>query len=64
MTYKKQNKDNTKNGPQENVCPYCGQSSQTVFVHGHEQCVFCKSNVAPCCQGEFGEQNCTDNYNW
>ena len=28
----------------------CGQSSQTVFVHGHEQCVFCKSNVDPCCQ--------------
>ena len=35
------------------VCPYCGQSSQTVFVHGHEQCVVCKTNVEPCCQGEF-----------
>ena len=34
------------------VCPYCGQSSQTVFVHGHEQCVVCKTNVEPCCQGE------------
>jgi len=35
------------------VCPYCGQSSQTIFVHGHEQCVVCKTNVEPCCQGEF-----------
>tara|TARA_B100000686_G_scaffold315451_1_gene362397 strand:- start:194 stop:370 length:177 start_codon:yes stop_codon:yes gene_type:complete len=39
------------------VCPYCGNSSQTVFVHGHEQCVFCKTNVEPCCQGEFNENN-------
>ena len=37
---------------QEKICPYCGQSSQTVFVHGHEQCVVCKTNVEPCCQGE------------
>ena len=39
------------------VCPYCGQSSQTVFIHGHEQCVVCKTNVEPCCSGqgiEFG----------
>ena len=35
------------------VCPYCGQSSQTIFVRGHEQCVVCKTNVEPCCQGEF-----------
>ena len=35
------------------VCLYCGQSSQTVFVHGHEQCVVCKTNVEPCCQGVF-----------
>ena len=40
---------------QEKVCPYCGQSSQTVFVHGHEQCVVCKTNVEPCCQGEVQE---------
>ena len=35
------------------VCLYCGQSSQTLFVHGHEQCVVCKTNVEPCCSGEF-----------
>ena len=39
------------------VCPYCGQSSQTVFVHGHEQCVVCKTNVEPCCQGEFSKSS-------
>ena len=36
----------------ENVCPYCGRSSQTVFVHGHEQYVVCKTNVEPCCSGQ------------
>jgi len=36
----------------ERICPYCGQSSKTVFVHGHEQCVVCKTNVEPCCQGQ------------
>ena len=34
------------------VCTYCGQSSQTLFVHGHEQCVVCKTNVEPCCSGQ------------
>ena len=36
----------------ENVCPSCGRSSQTVFVHGHEQCLVCKTNVEPCCSGQ------------
>jgi hypothetical protein len=36
----------------ENVCPDCGQSSQTVFVHGHEQCVVFKTDVEPCCSGQ------------
>ena len=36
----------------ENICPYCGPSSQTVIVHGHEQCVPCKANVEPCCSGQ------------
>ena len=42
----------------EKVCSYCGQSSKTVFVHGHEQCVNCKINVEPCCQGEFAKSSC------
>ena len=52
------NKGNTNNQRSSNnlskgrVCPYCGQSFQTVFVHGHEQCVVCKTNVEPCCSGQ------------
>ena len=52
MTFKQTHQPNTDKEPQEKVCPYCGQSSQTVFVHGHEQCVFCKTNVEPCCSGQ------------
>jgi len=46
------NQPSSNNQSKEKVCPYCGQSSQTVFVHGHEQCVVCKTNVEPCCQGQ------------
>ena len=42
------------------VCPYCSQSSQTVFVHGHEQCVVCNTNVEPCYQGEFSKSSWTN----
>jgi predicted molibdopterin-dependent oxidoreductase YjgC len=47
------NHPNSNNKSKGKVCPYCGQSSQTVFVHGHEQCLVCKTNVEPCCQGQF-----------
>ena len=47
------NQPSSNNHSKGKVCPYCGQSSQTVFVHGHEQCVVCKTNVEPCCSGEF-----------
>ena len=36
----------------ENVCPSCGRSSQNVFVHGHEQCVVCRTIEEPCCSGQ------------
>ena len=49
---KESNQPSPNNHKKGKVCPYCGQSSQTVFVHGHEQCVVCKTNVEPCCQGE------------
>ena len=35
------NQPSSNNHSKGKVCPYCGQSSQTVFVHGHEQCVVC-----------------------
>ena len=55
MEFKNQNRTNqssSQNQSKGNVCPYCGQSSQTVFVHGHEQCVVCKTNVELCCSGQ------------
>ena len=53
LTVNQSNQPSSNNYSKGKVCPYCGQSSQTVFVHGHEQCVVCKTNVEPCCQGEF-----------
>ena len=55
-----ENKLSSNSPSKEKVCPYCGQSSQTVFVHGHEQCVVCKTNVEPCCQGEFSKSSWTN----
>ena len=46
------NQLSSNNQSKGKVCPYCGQTSQTVFVHGHEQCVVCKTNVEPCCSGQ------------
>ena len=53
-------KSSSFNHSKEKVCSYCGQSSQTVFVHGHEQCEVCKTNVEPCCQGEFSKSSWTN----
>ena len=52
-----ENKSSSFNHSKGKVCSYCGQSSQTEFVHGHEQCVVCKTNVEPCCQGEFSKSS-------
>jgi hypothetical protein len=32
-------------------CPACGRPLEIVEVHGHGQCRFCGTNIAPCCQG-------------
>ena len=55
-----ENKSSSFNHSKEKVCSYCGQPSQTVFVHGHEQCEVCKTNVEPCCQGEFSKSSWTN----
>ncbi len=34
-------------------CPYCGQLSKIVWVHGHGQCSVCKTTVDECCRGEI-----------
>lgn len=33
-------------------CPYCGNISGFVYIHGHYQCRRCHQNVMPCCGGE------------
>lgn len=33
-------------------CPYCGQVSKIVWVHGHGQCFVCKTVIDECCRGE------------
>ena len=36
-------------------CPRCQSPLNTVVVHGHEQCVICKSNIFECCSGDTCE---------
>ncbi len=36
------------------LCPYCGQISRIVWVHGHGQCLVCKTTIDECCRGEVG----------
>lgn len=33
-------------------CPWCTQPTPMHYVHGHAQCVHCRINIAPCCEGE------------
>ncbi|MCI0448992.1 MAG: hypothetical protein L0Y79_04285 [Chlorobi bacterium] len=35
-----------------NVCPYCQNLVEFVWVHGHYQCPACKSVVIGCCGDE------------
>ena len=46
-------------------CPRCQSPLNTVVVHGHEQCVICKSNIFECCSGDTCEtdHNLTVGYN-
>lgn len=34
------------------ACPRCHTPLRVVNVHGHDQCVVCKSNIRECCEGE------------
>lgn len=38
-------------------CPYCGNISGFVYIHGHYQCKRCHQNVMPCCGGEQETEN-------
>ena len=37
------------------ICPACNRATEIMFVHGHGQCSFCKTNIDPCCSGETAE---------
>ena len=45
-------KELSSNESKARICPYCGQSSKTVFIHSHEQCVLCNMYIEPCCESE------------
>ena len=36
-------------------CPRCQSELNTIVVHGHEQCMVCKSNIFECCSGDTCE---------
>ncbi len=36
----------------QTACPCCHSTLTTVLVHGHKQCLMCKSNIIECCSGE------------
>ena len=36
-------------------CPRCQNELNTIVVHGHEQCIICKSNIFECCSGDTCE---------
>lgn len=33
------------------LCPRCKVALQTIEVHGHLQCIVCKTVIEDCCQG-------------
>ncbi len=38
------------------VCPYCGNQTRIVWVHGHGQCEFCHTNIDECCRGVSSDE--------
>ena len=49
--------DNYLNPSNLNIqrCPRCQHELNTIVVHGHEQCIICKSNIFECCSGDTCE---------
>jgi uncharacterized paraquat-inducible protein A len=33
-------------------CPYCGEWTSTIHVHGSEKCPRCHRTIEDCCNGE------------
>jgi hypothetical protein len=49
------------NKRQIQICPACNRATEIVFVHGHGQCSFCKTNIDSCCSGETANEENKDN---
>jgi len=45
----------TNNKGNSNICSWCGQNTQVIWVHGHGQCSICGYNIDECCRGESCE---------
>jgi hypothetical protein len=35
------------------ICPACNRATETMFIHGHGQCSFCKTNIDPFVVGKL-----------
>ena len=40
----------------QGCCPRCNVKLEFVVVHGHYQCIVCKSVISDCCNGEQAQQ--------
>lgn len=36
-------------------CPWCGQCTRLIMVHGHYECMNCHRVVSDCCNGEVAD---------
>ena len=45
------------------ICPFCGQLTKVIWVHGHGQCMVCKMNFDECCRGESVDDSINTNQN-
>ncbi len=39
-------------GPPTLICPHCGVAARILYIHGHGQCEWCRTNIDECCRGE------------
>lgn len=49
-----------KKPKQETQCLYCGNVTEIIWVHGHGECAYCRTNIDECCRGEVNDKNNED----
>ncbi len=45
----------SRQGTPQIQCPWCGQPTRVIYVHGHGQCELCGTNIDECCRGESSQ---------